>query len=213
PPAHPKPDAPPPPASPPAATPEKAKRSTGSSLQEKRVLPTNDRPVCPPDAPAWLQDTIKPLLKVNLDLHYHRLLRAYLALEKSYNYASGEAALPKIAQRPKQVGKWIQYARDRKPDINNVMKYEREWWVWWGKLQPSWREKGEDGRPVEMSISACGNWSTLIAPGMNGMLSVVASLSWWGEAEEKAGTGVSEGWRAAVKDVIWVFNALMAPST
>ncbi|KAF9017041.1 hypothetical protein BDZ89DRAFT_935656, partial [Hymenopellis radicata] len=51
------------------------------------------------------------------------------------------------------------------------------WESWWAELQEIWRMRDEDGR---WRRDVYGNeWKKLIVPGQNGLLSVVAVLSWW----------------------------------
>lgn len=45
-------------------------------------------------------------------------------------------------------------------------------------------------------------------PGVNGVLSVVAALYWWGCAEKKLEELPSTGWLEAVGDVVWALDCL-----
>ncbi|KAJ7163982.1 hypothetical protein C8R43DRAFT_879102, partial [Mycena crocata] len=163
---------------------------------------------CPPDAPEWFTTAFKDLLSANLGHDYNRLLCAYLAMEKSYGFHSGSTTL-KTDGRPLAVKKWIKDAREKKPAVGSLSVFERQWWDWWTKLQPAWRDKDDDGRPIQMS--ECGaDWGTLMVPGINGLWSVIAALGWWGEAEKKADIQPGASWRAAVEDVVWACNGLAA---
>ncbi|KAJ7441814.1 hypothetical protein B0H11DRAFT_2251877 [Mycena galericulata] len=44
-------------------------------------------------------------------------------------------------QRPKQVGDWIQRARNYTPTIEDTDEYAKQWWAWWIDINPAWREK------------------------------------------------------------------------
>jgi hypothetical protein len=57
--------------------------------------------------------------------------------------------------------------------------------------------------------SSGGEWGSLAAPGQNGMLSVVASIYWWGCAEKALGQVThSEEWGKAAVDTIIVLHGL-----
>jgi hypothetical protein len=92
--------------------------------------------------------------------------------------------------------------------VKDISTFESEWWAWWIALQLSWRPT-ERPLPTE----TYGNdWTTLIAPGANGMLGVIASLYWWGkavqgfEADVVVPNNCDGGWKEAVNDVILGFR-------
>ena len=69
-------------------------------------------------------------------------------------------------------------------------------------MNPSWRNRDESGRLV-VGAGGSGPWDTLICPGQNGLISVLACLSWWFEEEHS-----SDRWREAVSDVLWVLHGI-----
>ncbi|KAF8174533.1 hypothetical protein K438DRAFT_1771640 [Mycena galopus ATCC 62051] len=87
------------------------------------------------------------------------------------------------------------------------------WWKWWHNLQPGGRAivDGELSRPED------ADWSKLSRMyGKNGLLHVMATLCWWGEAVERrtsrteeAEPGTLERWLKAVADVTWVLEQLL----
>jgi hypothetical protein len=79
--------------------------------------------------------------------------------------------------------------------------------MWWGSLQPEWREKDADGSwSVARGYGGGGReWGPLYQWGVNGVLSVVASLYFWGCSVPE--TGRAE-WEAAVNDVAWMFEGM-----
>jgi hypothetical protein len=92
-----------------------------------------------------------------------------------------------------------------------VPLYKKAWWAWWLAIQPPWHVL-----ECPLVRTAHGdNWSSLIAPGANGILSPVASLYWWGKAvlgKESKGSdinGCAEEWGEAVLDVTWMFEGLL----
>jgi hypothetical protein len=81
-----------------------------------------------------------------------------------------------------------------------------KWWDWWTSLAPAWRKKDETGHPTIGEEK--GDWGSLVHPGANGMLTVLLPLTWWRLGEE--GNVASDGWVAAVRDVLWVLQGLLS---
>jgi hypothetical protein len=82
------------------------------------------------------------------------------------------------------------------------------WWGWWRSLQPEERELLESG---ELSRPEKADWSkTAGMYGNNGLLQVMASLLWWGEVVQRREEADREEWCAAVTDVTWVLEQLLA---
>ncbi|KAF8182184.1 hypothetical protein K438DRAFT_1601038, partial [Mycena galopus ATCC 62051] len=82
----------------------------------------------------------------------------------------------------------------------------RKWWEWWMSLAPDWRERDENGRPKVGE--GAGEWGALAHPGANGVLMVLLPLVWWRRGETSA--VATEDWLAAVCDVLWVLQGLLA---
>jgi hypothetical protein len=143
---------------------------------------------------------------------YQGLLRAFVDLESRYRFEKGKKNLP-AAGRPTQLSEWIRDGRGRSKTsmvIDNLAQYEEGWWKWWLGMQPSW-QVGEDGVPVRPEEYR-DDWGGLVAPGQNGLLSVVATLYWWAQAEVAQGINQSAGWREAVADTLWVLKELAKES-
>ncbi|KAK6974631.1 hypothetical protein R3P38DRAFT_2583930, partial [Favolaschia claudopus] len=161
---------------------------------------------------------------------FNNLLVAWAELERAYAWvkkpSTGRLALS-AASRPTQVVLWIGAGRGLRggpmrngagPTIGSVVKFEQNWWSWWATLQPPWRVR-DRGHPERFSREEYGgktqeDWETLRVPGVNGMLSVVAALYWWGvklvkvvDSEEK------RTWVEAVRDVKWMIAGLTAVET
>ncbi|KAJ7602641.1 hypothetical protein DFH06DRAFT_1023575 [Mycena polygramma] len=139
------------------------------------------------------------------------LVTAWVELERSYAFAFGTAAL-KATHRPAEVKKWIGDARGKTlavVPITNMGKFVESWWKWWTVLQPSWRGSARGQREGPPAAAPDADWSQLVVPGQNGLLTVMATLYWWGCAEK--GTGMAErsqGWEEAARDVLSVLNGL-----
>ncbi|KDR75456.1 hypothetical protein GALMADRAFT_140956 [Galerina marginata CBS 339.88] len=80
---------------------------------------------------------------------------------------------------PGDVKQWIQRARSPtwRPIIQDLAKFEREFGAWWTALQPEWRVEAEEGHAVE---DGEGDWEVLRKQGLNGLLSLLAALFFWG---------------------------------
>ncbi|KAJ7688252.1 hypothetical protein B0H17DRAFT_1135708 [Mycena rosella] len=145
-----------------------------------------------------------------LGTEYEGLLHEFAELKESYGYESKGATLSKKGQ-PAAVSEWIKDKCRRSKSliaIADVDMFEKDWWGWWTGLQLTWRAVGEDGRPA-WGGEMVGGWDGLVCLGQKGMVSVVATLYWWGYAErEKGAKEMLDVWRAVVVDVRWVLGGL-----
>ncbi|KAJ7722420.1 hypothetical protein B0H16DRAFT_1264795, partial [Mycena metata] len=181
-------------------------------------------PPCPADAAAWFSAAYRDITKVDVGGNFNALLGVFCELERAYKWEKGRKnkELGKV-NRPPAASDWISRARGSRarPESNTVPKiaslavYEREWWSWWATLQPAWRVQ-DAGRPNRFARETYPtpkpeNWDPLRVPGQNGILTVVATLYWWGlknleigEREDK------ESWVEAVADVKWMVKGMLA---
>ncbi|KAJ7435836.1 hypothetical protein B0H11DRAFT_1755500, partial [Mycena galericulata] len=102
-------------------------------------------------------------------------------------------------KRPKQVGEWIQRARNYAPSIEDTNEYAKQWWAWWVDINPAWREKK---RPMLRHLE--GPWECMNYNGQNGFLNVLMSLKWWRDCMSEA----SKDWEDAVEDVTWALSEM-----
>ncbi len=110
-------------------------------------------------------------------------------------------------KRPQAIGAWIQRARAPayRPAITNVKQYTEDFSVWWQSLQPEWRRSLCGAGPYLLQQD--GDWTHMRRfSGINGLLSVVAALYFWGDVVR--GTPATKTWLAAVADVSFVFGNL-----
>ncbi|KAJ7471337.1 hypothetical protein B0H11DRAFT_1682174, partial [Mycena galericulata] len=166
-------------------------------------------PACPAKAPEWFSHAHGEMTKKNLGAHFNSLLAVWTRIEAACAFENAKQALPSKG-RPDHVGRWIQAARGRRnqpnPVVQDTKKYEEEWWGWWNGLQPAWRTKEPDGVTWTLGGNYGNDWETLLYWGQNGMLSVVASLYFWGCAAEGAPGDQLGSWDCAVNDASWVFE-------
>ncbi|KAJ7890037.1 hypothetical protein B0H13DRAFT_1626490 [Mycena leptocephala] len=168
------------------------------------------RVTCPVEAPKWFQLAFKEISREDVGVVYEEMLAAFVALKKSNSFVQG-SGLPK-AGRPVQVSDWIKDGRGRSlkvRPIDNLEKFESEWWSWWNSLQPPWRGTPETRTKT---VEEGAEWGRLGSGGQNGVLSVVAALYWWAHAEKSQGLSLSGGLQQALADTTWVLQSMTKSS-
>ncbi|KAJ7050915.1 hypothetical protein C8F01DRAFT_952805, partial [Mycena amicta] len=137
---------------------------------------------------------------------FRQLVEAVAELEEAYGYANDLGAKLTRKERPPQFATWFRDGRkwNAGHDVirfqGDVEGFRQMFLSWWSEMQPAWRERGDDGR-YRRDPAAGRGWETMGSPGKDGMLLVVAALSWWGREEGKTH---SVGWNTAAEDVLWV---------
>ncbi|TDL19650.1 hypothetical protein BD410DRAFT_727011, partial [Rickenella mellea] len=110
--------------------------------------------------------------------------------------------------RPSAVSWWINRGRkDAVPPNVEVSKIKMQWWAWWNSIQPEWRRRGQDDLRSLSRAGVRGDWDGFWLPGVNGLLSVLICLVWWGREENASNTG---SWISACQDVKCVVDAVHA---
>ncbi|KAJ7702734.1 hypothetical protein B0H17DRAFT_862322, partial [Mycena rosella] len=142
---------------------------------------------CPAKAANWFVAAHAAMTKQELGCHFDAAVVAWTRLEdvSRFEKKSGPNKLP-TKERPKQVGAWIMLGRGKagaKTTVGDPGAYTVEWQGWWDSLQPEWRSKGVDRGWATDGCSGRGeDWGPLYCWGVNGMLSLLASLQFWGSA-------------------------------
>jgi hypothetical protein len=165
----------------------------------------------PEETPAWLRDALSHLTTRDLGCHYTSLLRALVRLEESAGFDDAKPTpLAASKARPVEVAKWIRGGRGGKmkhlPAVKNVDAYGKQWYTWWDEMQPHWRKRGEDGYWV-VGGEYGDEWGALDCAGVNGNLSFVAALYFWGAAESHTEDSRAL-WERAVLDVVWMLEGV-----
>ena len=95
---------------------------------------------------------------------------------------------------------WIRRTRSPtwRPVIANLAKFERDFGQWWTALQPEWRITAAKEIAVDQAV---GGWEDLRKPGLNGLLSLVAALLFWGLHVRDSNVDHIR-WSAAVDDCL-----------
>lgn len=109
--------------------------------------------------------------------------------------------------RPLFIGEWIRYARSPTwcPSITDVPALETSFQAWWKGLQPEWR-MSEDRLTVLDKTD--GDWDQLRRPGLNGFLSVIVCLFYWG-CKVQGSMKHCVGWASALEDCILVLGHII----
>ncbi|KAK6996594.1 hypothetical protein R3P38DRAFT_2565172, partial [Favolaschia claudopus] len=170
----------------------------------------------------WFESVYPQVAWVPLGDRFNGLLESFTKLERAFGWDNPSRGLPKI-NRPAQVSAWVTHGRGSRggimregagPALADAEAFGKQWWAWWGKLQPAWRvpKDGAEGRFVRGEFPGVEKdmWSSLRFSGQNGVLSLIACLFWWGRKltnEQRDGEG---DWREAVDDLTWMVNGLLA---
>jgi hypothetical protein len=170
----------------------------------------------PAEAPAWLRDSVADITKVDLGCHFAAVLAALIRLEKAVGYEVGEnKKLPggKKLLRPQIISDWIKGGRGQKtkkaPVIGDVDLHVAEWDAWWDGIQPDWRARNTHGRwRADGTYEDNWDWGALDCSGVNGLLSAVAALYFWGVAVRMGPEEKKTRWEQSVLDVVWVLEGL-----
>ena len=177
--------------------------SARSTRRTKRPSPD---PSTPPSATAtfWGLKYQQMFLEEDLGQEWKHLVSSWVAFEeRPRSQANGHRLL--ATGRPKVVGHWISRARPTtwQPTIADLSDYKGEFDGWWKSLQPTWRISNNE---VDKTLIQ-GDWDCLRIPGLNGVISVVVALFYWGLAlKEKPAH--REAWFTAVQDCQQVFALL-----
>lgn len=170
----------------------------------------------------------------SLGAPWSNLVQAWIRFEESPGHGHGSLS---AKGRPSAVGEWIQ--RARKPSYRPVIKdskaYGDKHVAWWASLQPEWRVLGDDDLnnddtigggvdddnhgirgdgnrgPAGLLREEGGDFEALRKPGANGLLSVLASLYFWGTSVKNSGKK-SKRWDQSVEDCTYVLDSLSPPA-
>lgn len=158
----------------------------------------------PSEAPEWFKKSFAMLSSKDLGGEWGLLVAAWARYENEGGLPLGLKLGTK--NRPVAVKDWIQRARSPswRPTIVSISSYAAEFTLWWQGLQPEWRIlKG--GRLLRV---AGGDWQVLKRPGVNGLVSVMAGLFFWGF--EVCDSSNKSEWLEMVVDVEYAISQLLA---
>lgn len=199
---------------------------TDAAGSEPPTIPPS-RPPSPPAAgppsplpeddlllPEWLKEAESRLHKFDLDVSFTKLVTTWVRLEAT-NPGGDGTQLPFLpaTKRPAWVTYWIARGRGKEEDFTgkSATKLEKDWWNWWIALQPAVRNlRVSDallGKRDHTTQVAEDEWGSLNTRGINGLLSVLMALGWWGTIVFNHMVDWTR-WLRAVHDVSWVMQQL-----
>lgn len=155
--------------------------------------------------PAWVSKALALLQSEPLGPEWDGLVRSWLQFEQDAGLESGHKLGSQ--RRPRVVGDWIQRARTPKfrPEITNPDQFVEDFDAWWRGLQPDWRLDNAS----DLLCRDGGDWERLRCAGVNGLLSVLAALFFWGVSAQRGAASFKLRWLAAVEDVSYVIGKLI----
>ncbi|KAJ7807609.1 hypothetical protein B0H14DRAFT_2182588, partial [Mycena olivaceomarginata] len=96
--------------------------------------------------PVWFQSAFAEITREEVGVKYDAVVQAWVDLEQMSGFATGSKGLA-AAGRPTELSDWIRDGRGRAKKmmkIDDLGRYQEQWWTWWMKMQPRWRV-GTDG--------------------------------------------------------------------
>ncbi|KAJ7169364.1 hypothetical protein C8R43DRAFT_945303 [Mycena crocata] len=197
---------------PPATSPPSTLSSSAPGTTTPPAITPSILVACPAKAALWFIDARAEMTKVDLGCHFQALLTAWTRVEDASRFEHGPQNLATIG-RPTELKTWIARKRGKTgpdPIVTDPSAYALKWQGWWDSLQPAWREKSQDGTWVaEGPYGPDGKeWGELYRWGVNGTLTIVASLYFWGLAVISDAGVFKSAWVVAVNDVCWMMEGL-----
>ena len=141
----------------------------------------------------------------SLGNRWAELLRLWSAFEKKENFKEQKKLSPD--GRPQCVSEWIRRRRSTtwRPVISSILALEKSFKAWWTNLQPDWR-KDNDGSIAFANVD--GDWEILRKPGLNGIVSAIAGLFYWG-CKVQGNLTRRARWATLVEDCILVLENIV----
>jgi hypothetical protein len=122
-------------------------------------------------------------------------------------HPSNPKAKSNSLNRPICVHEWIKRKRSAtyRPDAKALSKISQDFHAWWRALQLEWRLSNNN----KGLKKANGDWSRLRISSVNGFLSVMAALFFWGLSLKSPD---NVGWKEALGDVGWALKCMATPA-
>ncbi|KAJ3489956.1 hypothetical protein NLJ89_g11479 [Agrocybe chaxingu] len=188
---------------PPSTTTVPTASSTRSSPSTSVIATTTPSASSSPP-PDWFVSAMGMLEAEDLGPGWRKLLHAWHAFEEAEHFKE-KGKLP-CHLRPAAIGLWIQRRRSLtwRPEFKDFCEYESQCMQWWGSLQPQWRVSAKG---AVLFSQKDGDIESLRRPGLNGILSILAALLYWG-SECRHIKASRKRWLAVVEDCNWVLDCL-----
>jgi hypothetical protein len=133
------------------------------------------------------------------------LVRLWMVFEEKEAFK--EHGKLSATHRPLCVFEWIGrvHSPTWRPTITSILALEKSFQAWWCDLQPSWRISGNGSIALDR---VDGDFEALRKPGLNGILSVMTALFYWG-CKVQRNAKYHASWASAVEDCILVLEQLV----
>lgn len=129
------------------------------------------------EAKRWFPQAFQ-LVGVDLGPHYAEFLGHWIHFERLHKWKKSGGRLTGLG-RPEVISKWIKEGRYpprcSEPVIgaDQTQQYLQEMCAWWKQMRPA---------TVFDPDNLGDDWAALDKHGINGWLSIVAGMKWWGES-------------------------------
>jgi hypothetical protein len=177
------------------------------SVQPHRVMFPVDA-VNNKEAKKWFPQAFQ-LVDVDLGPHYVEFLGHWFHFERLHNWNKSGGRLTGSG-RPTLISKWIKEGRypprctEPVIGVDGLERYLEELGAWWGSIRPKTAFNRED---------VGFDWVALDKYGINGWLSIVVGMKWWGESLNfLSGDGLkasTEEWLSMLKDITQTIQDLL----
>lgn len=159
--------------------------------------------------PDWVSNALTVLQSTHLGSEWDLLITKWLAFEQTTGYDRGGEKLG-TQNRPRIIADWIKNGRSPKfhPEIKDVGVLSAGVIAWWRGLQPDWRIDS-NGDANSALCREGGSWEHIRRPGVNGLLSVIAALFFWGGAAQNAPGLSGRAWLEVLDDIGHVLDQLL----
>ncbi|KAK0433185.1 hypothetical protein EV421DRAFT_1718841 [Armillaria borealis] len=165
----------------------------------------------------WYKQIRKTVDSIELPGQWN-LVTMYLTLLEGRNgFKKGDGGKADIllpTHRPQWLSHWIHCGRKALPhhELKDLTTMSEEWWKFWKSLQPEWRNidgvKGPLGPSHHEEIVRDKEWGELAKRGVNGIVTMVAGLAFWGYVAKGGMRRQKDIWENAVEDMKWVLQCM-----
>ncbi|SJL14289.1 uncharacterized protein ARMOST_17745 [Armillaria ostoyae] len=144
------------------------------------------------------------------------MITMYLTLLEGRNGWDMDNPKPDIldsTHQPDWVSHWIRCGWKVVPhhQLKDLTMMSEEWWGFWKSLQPEWRGIDTVKGPLSASHrggAVKGEWGELSKRGINGMITVVVGLAFWGLVASGGTWRQKDIWENAVEETKWVLQCM-----
>jgi len=159
--------------------------------------------------PGWFSSALGMLQSPEIPLGecWAVLVEVWVEFKKKEGFKEWGFLLAK--EWPECVSEWIRHGRPPAwtPAITAVSKLEMAFRMWWVSLQPKWWVSAK-GAIITTDLESGDDWDHLRKPGLNGLLSVLVGLFYWGRTPKRSAKQRA-AWATSLEDCIFVLCHLV----